>query len=346
MTLPLLIAFLGACLASGLIVRATRDVANRRSLLDHPNDRSSHSIPKPRLGGVGIMAPVLVLGVGLIAAGHSPRTLLVPLGATGCIALLGLVDDLRPLPARVRFAVQVALASLVVATSSGRLIAGSSVLGGLLPGPVVAALSVVWIVWLTNLYNFMDGIDGLAGSQALVASLGLMVVAVGLGSGASGWLLASLAGSSLGFLLFNFPPSSIFMGDVGATAIGFFFGALPLFPEVKPVPVELVALALSLFLLDATATLLRRAAAGEKWYSPHRTHLYQRPVALGKSHLSVTMTATGAMVIVAACVACWGRSSPAVRVALASVPLVLVATGHVMVGRMERAGQARARLDA
>ncbi len=338
MTGPAVLATVAAACAaaSAILVRVVRDFANRRSLLDRPNDRSSHSVPKPRLGGVGVMAPVLAVGCGLVLAGRAPPALLVPLGATSLVALLGLVDDLHPLPARVRFGFQVALASAVVGVSWDRLPAASGELGAWLPTPVLAVLAVTWIVWLTNLYNFMDGIDGLAGAQALVASIGLAAVAVSVGASTTGWMLVALAGASVGFLLFNFPPSSIFMGDVGSTAIGFLFGVIPLLPEARAVPVEPVALALSLFVLDATATLVRRMRSGEKWYTPHRTHLYQRPLARGLSHRTVLLVAGAGMVIVAGCAAVWVRSSGAGRVALVSVPVALFGSGIVAVRRIER----------
>jgi len=336
MTLPALALVVFAALASALLVRAARDFANRLALLDRPNDRSSHTIPKPRLGGVGVLLPVLVVGAGLVAAGRAPVSLLVPLGATAGVALLGLADDVKPLPARIRFGVQLALASLVVAASWHRLPAAAGVLGAWIPVPVLAALAVLWIVWLTNLYNFMDGIDGLAGAQALIAGLGLAAVAAGLGAGTAAWLLLALAGSSLGVLFFNFPPSSIFMGDVGSTTIGFFFGILPLLPELRPVPVEPVALALSLFVLDATATLFRRVAAGEEWSTPHRTHLYQRPVVAGVGHRVVLLVAAAAMAVVSGCGVAWLRTPLPGRIALLAVPVALFAAGHVLVARLER----------
>jgi len=327
--------FLASVGGAALIVRTVRDLALGRALLDHPNDRSSHSIPRPRLGGIGVVAPLLAAGAGLIVAGRAPASLLVPLGATALVALLGLADDVRPLPARVRFGVQLALASIVVAASWDRLPAAAGALGAWLPAPVLAALAVLWIVWLTNLYNFMDGIDGLAGAQALIAALALAAVAAGLGAGTTAWLLLALAGSSLGFLFFNFPPSSIFMGDVGSTAIGFFFGILPLLPESRPVPVEPVALALSLFVLDATATLLRRVTAGEKWYTPHRTHLYQRPVVAGVGHRTVLLVAAAAMAVVSGCAAAWLRAPLPGGLALLAVPVALFLAGRVVVGRLE-----------
>jgi Fuc2NAc and GlcNAc transferase len=283
-----------------------------------------------------MVTPVLALGAGLVATGRASSGLLVALAAMALISILGLVDDIRPLAAWVRFGVQVALATVVVTAAWGRLAAAAGALGVSFPVPVLAVLAILWIVWLTNLYNFMDGIDGIAGAQALIASVGLAIVAVGLGADTSGWLLLALAGSSLGFLFFNFPPSSIFMGDVGSTAIGFFFGILPLLPESRPIPIEPVALALSLFVLDATWTLFRRVATGQKWYTPHRTHLYQRPVVVGVRHRTVLLAAAGGMVVVSASAVLWPGASMAGRFALLAIPLAVIATGFVAVKGMER----------
>ena len=331
-----MVVLAASAVASSLLVRVVRDFANRRALLDHPNDRSSHGLPKPRLGGVGVVVPVLAVGTWLLLTGRAHGSLAVPLVATGCIAMLGFADDLRSLPARVRLGVQVALAVVAVASAWGRLPAAAGVLGGLIPVPILAVLAVLWSVWLTNLYNFMDGIDGIAGVQALVASLALASVASAVGAGTSGWLLLALAGSSAGFLLYNFPPSSIFMGDVGSTAIGFFLGVLPLLPETRPVPLEPVAIALSLFVLDATTTLVRRIVRREPWTTPHRTHLYQRPIVLGATHGAVLLTATAGMVMVAVCAAKWMEASGPTKLGLLAVPVAIFAAGQVVVGRMER----------
>jgi Fuc2NAc and GlcNAc transferase len=328
------LAFAAAALASGLLVRTVRDLALRRALLDRPNERSSHATPKPRLGGIGVVAPVLALGAWLVLTNRAASALLVPLAAMALVALLGLADDLRPLPARVRFGVQALLAAIVVAAAWDRLPTAAGSLGAFLPAPFLAPLAVLWIVWLTNLYNFMDGIDGLAGAQALVASLGLVVVAGTAGAPAAGWLLLALAGASFGFLVFNFPPSSIFMGDVGSTAVGFFFGVLPLLPDARPITVEPVALALSLFVLDATWTLLRRVARGDRWYTPHRTHLYQRPIVLGMEHRPVLLVSAAAMVVAAACAVGWPWAGPVTRSFLLAVPVILYGAGHAYVARM------------
>jgi Fuc2NAc and GlcNAc transferase len=326
----------GCALLSAFLVRAIRDFANGRELLDQPNERSSHATPKPRMGGIGVIIPVLAVGAGLVATGLAPIDLLIPLAATGLISILGLIDDLRSLSARIRFGAQVVLASGVVAASWSRLPSAADLSGGWLSTPVVAALAVLWIVWLANLYNFMDGIDGIAGVQAAIASLGLAAVAAGLGAGTTTWLLLALAGSSVGFLFFNYPPSSIFMGDVGSTAIGFFFGILPLLPEARSVPLEPVAIALFFFLLDATLTLARRVVTGEKWYTPHRTHLYQRPVVMGVGHRSVLLVAAGAMVLASGFAVRWLDASRMRRAAMLAMLIALYAAGQGAVGWFER----------
>jgi UDP-N-acetylmuramyl pentapeptide phosphotransferase/UDP-N-acetylglucosamine-1-phosphate transferase len=126
------------------------------------------------------------------------------------------------------------------------------------------------------------------------------------------------------------------MGDVGSTAIGFLFGALPLLPEARPVPFEPVGLALSLFFLDATSTLLRRMAVGETWYAPHRTHLYQRPVVTGASHRAVLLWAAAGILIVSGCSTAWLHASWTLRIGLLATPLLLFGAGQVAVGRLER----------
>jgi UDP-N-acetylmuramyl pentapeptide phosphotransferase/UDP-N-acetylglucosamine-1-phosphate transferase len=196
------------------------------------------------------------------------------------------------------------------------------------------------MAWATNLYNFMDGIDGLAGGQAVLASLGLAAVAFGLAEPLAGALLLALAAASAGFLLFNRPRASIFMGDAGSTAIGFFLAAVPFAAASRPVPVLAVVLALSLFVLDATSTLLRRVARGERWFAAHRTHLYQRPLAFGVPHAHITYPAWGGMAVVALLAAWYPAAGPWLRVAMSGVALALFGAAWVAVRGVERRGAA------
>jgi glycosyltransferase WbpL len=319
-----------------------RDFALRRSLLDRPNSRSSHDVPVPRLGGIAVVVALLIGAIATAVVFPDARSAAPVLCATAVIAALGLLDDVRPLRARVRLPVQVLAAVVVVALSKG---ARGSPWLALVPWPIQASFLVLWIVWLTNLYNFMDGIDGLAGGQGVIASAAIAAAAFAGGAPASGWLLVILAAATAGFLVLNFPPASIFMGDVGSTAIGFFLACVPLLPETRPVPLELVGIALSLFILDASVTLLRRVTRGERWFEAHRTHYYQRPVAMGLPHRRVTLAAYGGMALVGASAAAYPRSGSGTRLLLLLLPvlvfLVLAAAVHGLERRTGEGAGAR-----
>lgn len=314
---------MGALCATLALTRGIRAYARRRHLLDHPNARSAHSTPTPRLGGIGIMIPFLAGGFALSLHGATDRSLLRVLFGTAVIAGVGLIDDLRPLAARWRFGVQLIAALAVVFPAGPAIGAALAPFDLLLPYPMLAAAAVLWIVWATNLYNFMDGIDGLAGGQAIAASIGLAAAAFTLGSTALGWALVVLAASSAGFLAYNRPKATIFMGDVGSTAIGFFLASSSFAATgSRPIPVLAVVLALALFVMDATTTLVRRVLRGERWFAAHRTHLYQRPLACGLGHAPITYTAWMGMVIVGAFAATYP-----VATAISRGVMLLVATG-------------------
>lgn len=329
-----------ALAASSGLTWIVREHAKRRHLLDHPNHRSAHSRPVPRLGGLALMVTFLA-AAGLLTWSRQlgPRPLVV-LGATAAVSVLGLVDDLRNLRARTRLVIQALAAAAVVASAWSELPDAWSILGGGLPRPFLAVVSVLWLTWLTNLYNFMDGIDGLAGGQAVIASAAIAIAAFAGGAHLTGSLLVALAAASFGFLLFNFPPASIFMGDVGSTAIGFFLGAVPFLPGPAFVPVDTVAVALSLFILDATVTLARRFARGERLSQAHRTHHYQRPLATGVPHRAITLVAYAGMLVVAGAAA---RSQPldvgARWSMIASAVVVFAVLAALVVGVERRASR-------
>lgn len=291
-------AAVGIGAASLTVTWFVRRMAVGRRLLDHPNERSAHVRPTPRLGGIGIMASFLPAAFLVATWPPASSVTFVALGATTLVAAIGLWDDLSPLRARTRLGIQVLAASVVTWVAWDRLPSAWSLFGPLVPHWILGLLTVLWIVWLANLYNFMDGIDGLAAGQAVIAATAVAVVTGGAAPTLA--LLATfLAAGSAGFLVLNFPPASIFMGDVGSTAIGFTFAALPLVAPAGTLPLEVVALALSLFVLDATVTLVRRLSRRERLFEAHRTHFYQRPLALGFGHRTITLAAYAGMVCVA-----------------------------------------------
>jgi Fuc2NAc and GlcNAc transferase len=280
-------AFLASAGLSGLV----RRYALARSLLDVPNERSSHSVPTPRGGGLAIALVVLAGLVLLATAGQvAPRTAVALGGGGALVAAVGWLDDRRRgLPASVRLMAHAAAAVWTIAWLRGmpHLTVGA---GAVSLGFGGALLAVLGIVWLTNLYNFMDGIDGLASGEAVtVGVLGALLLAPREPSLALVALL--LAAAAAGFLVWNWAPARLFMGDVGSGFIGFLFGGLALASEnAHALPAVLWLILLGPFFMDATITLLRRIARGERWYAGHRTHAYQRAVLGGWSHRRVTAT--------------------------------------------------------
>lgn len=282
--LPAVAAFAAALVLTGLV----RRYALARAVLDVPNERSSHTAPVPRGGGLAIVAVVLG-GVALLGGtGRLAGALaLAVLGGGMLIAALGWLDDRRGLPALVRLAGHAIAAgwalwwldgmpTLTIGTHAVVLGAG----GGLLAGLV--------IVWATNVTNFMDGIDGLAAGEAATVTLSAAAL-LATGNPGLGLAAALTGGAALGFLPWNWRPARIFMGDTGSGFLGYVIAVLAIASEragALPAMVWLVLYAV--FATDATLTLVRRAWRGERWYAPHRSHAYQRLVQAGWSHDRVT----------------------------------------------------------
>lgn len=274
--------------ASGWLVARLRDWARRRDLLDRPNARSSHSQPTPRLGGLAMVAVVSLPGLlWLEVAGRrdSPARALLLLGLI--VALVSLLDDLRGLPARLRLGIHGLVACGVVASAGTLQAVSVPGLGTCALGLADWPLSVLWIVGCINAFNFMDGIDGLAGGQAVV--LGLTWFAIGLllawpEGQVLGLLLAS---SAAGFLVHNWAPARIFMGDAGSAFLGYWAAVMPFCAPRPGALLAPAALALWPFLFDTSLTLARRARSGQPLLVAHRGHLYQRLVDSGYSHARV-----------------------------------------------------------
>jgi len=281
------------------LIAAVREWAHRRALLDHPNERSLHSRPTPRGGGLGIVVAVLVC---LLVLAVTDSTVRAPVGwiagVGAVLAAVGLTDDIRGLPAVARLLLQTAGAvALTAALGHWRVFAWPG------PGEVTLGwfglpLTLVLVVGLTNAYNFMDGIDGIAGAQGVAAGLGWAGAGVAIQEPSVATTGAVLAASSLGFLVFNWPPASIFMGDVGSSFLGFVLAALVVMAAPRSPDAALAGvLFVWPFVFDTTFTFLRRMRRGEHLLSAHRTHLYQRLILTGVTHRAVTVT-YGALALV------------------------------------------------
>jgi len=304
--LPPLIAF-GA---SALLVRLLLLPTLQRWLLDLPNYRSLHAQPIPRTGGLGMM---LGLALGLVMSGVPSFVLLL----TMLLMSLSLLDDWRGLPPAARLVAHLGAALTFVLGS------------GVYEEPLAMLALVLAIAWVTNLYNFMDGADGLAGGMALFGFSAYAVASWYAGEPALALASLSVAAAACAFLLFNFPPARVFMGDAGSIPLGFLaavFGVSGWQAGVWPLWFPLAVFAP--FVLDATVTLVRRALRGEKLWQPHRSHYYQRQILLGCSHRRLAMSEYALMALSAGAALIALRLAPSAQVAI----LTLLAAVHLGLG--------------
>jgi Fuc2NAc and GlcNAc transferase len=319
-------ALIAGALALGgslVLTPVFRAWALRRNRLDVPNERSSHRVPTPRNGG-SAMAIAVVLAVGVF--GRLIDAQLAVLGvAAVVVAVLALADEHRALPQWLRLLVQFIAATTGVLALEYWPPSFADALSRHLPIWLLGAVAILWITWVINAYNFMDGINGIASTEAIVCgvTLGLLFART---SDSGGQVVAfSLAGAALGFLPWNFPNGSIFMGDVGAYVFGFFFSALALRAGAEHMLIP-AALPLLPFLADATVTLARRIVRGEAFFRAHRSHYYQRLNILGWSHTRVTSLWTILAVACSVVALAYESLSPVNR-AVAVVALLAVHAG-------------------
>lgn len=261
--------------ASFGLTNAVRKFALASDLLDTPNSRSSHVSPTPSGGGAAI---VVAWTAGLLlltfAGAVSTQLLLSILPPSIVIALVGFLDDKIGLSAGLRLLVQLVAAGWFVALNVGEIATGVPFVDDT-PWLMMSAC-IVALVWLTNLFNFMDGIDGIAGAEAIFCSLAISAICYFLGAQEIAVIGAVLAAACAGFLLWNWPPARIFMGDTGSSCLGFVLGAMALSASGRTgIGVSIWTILLGVFLVDATVTLLRRLATGQPWYQAHRSHAYQ-----------------------------------------------------------------------
>jgi len=266
--------------------------ARRRNLLDIPNHRSSHVVATPRTGGLALIAALLA-GLALSwASGSAAPDALLLLGGALCIAVVGFVDDIRSLPASGRLVVQLVVAAAVA------VVIGPLSLPPAVDGRVSTVLTVIWITALVNAYNFMDGIDGLAGGHAVVGGVGWAIIGMLAGSPALVAIGSLVAAAAAGFLVHNWPPAKVFMGDAGSSFLGFLFGAVALLVRGQDTRAVHWAVLLTWPLLfDTGFTLLRRIRRRENILIAHRSHLYQRLTATGMAHSHVSLLYSGLAVM-------------------------------------------------
>lgn len=269
--------------ASFLITWIVRKIAIRKSILDHPNERSSHSVPTPRGGGLAI---AIVWFGGLVFFYLTKRideSLFYALLCGLPLPLIGLADDIFTLKPGIRFLVQFACTVSALWFLGGLQHCELSFSSFQFP-VILTPVAFIAIIWAINLFNFLDGIDGYISTEVIFIGISLFLLA---GSSLGILLTASVAG----FLIWNWPKAKIFMGDVGSTLLGFIVAVMAIYNQNNYISSICVSLILtSVFWFDATVTLIRRFFNKEKLTEAHRKHAYQRAVQSGFSHQQTTVS--------------------------------------------------------
>lgn len=284
-----LLAFVVTAVIVDLVILA----ATRYRLVDLPNRRSAHALPTARGGGAAI---VITMAAGAAAAAFRWPTMAVPimlgtLGPALVIGVVGAIDDMQPLKASLRLLIHIAVA-LAITWFLGPIRAVTIPgLPDIELGWAAWPVTVLWVVGLTNAYNFMDGIDGMAGLGGVVAGLSISGIALALWVPPLMVLGGFLAAAAGGFLVFNWQPARIFMGDVGSGFLGAFLAAIPLlFPaHFRSAVILPVAMCLWPYIYDPFLSVFRRAASGHNPLEPHREFLFHRLVRSGVPHAWVSM---------------------------------------------------------
>jgi Fuc2NAc and GlcNAc transferase len=255
-------------------------LAEKSGMIAHPGERQSHEVATPAGGGLGLIFSIVVVSLGLQLLFPLPDfwwQYMLP--GILLLAIVGWRDDKRPVSSLVRLLVQLVVSLWLLGFFPFQF---SLVYVGVFAGTTLG------MIWLMNLYNFMDGSNGMAGFQGVFAGL-TMAVIFQMGDQPALALIALLvAAACAGFLPLNFPRARVFMGDVASVPLGFIFASLAVYGlHTDSLSLSVAILIMSVFFVDATLTLLTRVLCGERWYTAHAQHVYQRLIAHGWSHQQV-----------------------------------------------------------
>jgi len=270
-----------------------RKLALRYQVIDIPTSRSSHDKPTPRGGGIAIAVTYfLIIGLLIMWGILSLEKVGGLLISSLAITILGLIDDLVTLPRNPRVVIWLVITGFSIVFGISLRAIELPLLGMIKFGIFSPLVTFLWLIGLTNFYNFMDGIDGLAASETILAAGFLLFFSSRAGNEVIAYSSFILLGAAGGFLMDNFPPAKIFMGDGGSNFLGFMFAALAVLggkAEAGQIPFVVPVILLNMFLLDGSVTLIKRLPKGKNWLEPHRDHYYQRLIKSGLSHLQVTL---------------------------------------------------------
>lgn len=306
-----------------------RHYALKKNIIDNPNERSSHSVPTPRGGGVAVVCSYLLALAVLIYSQqltvHIGLTLMV---AGFIIALLGFLDDHGHINSMLRLAIHFLVAIGAVISLGG--FAEVTIFNGVQLGFIANIVAVLFLVWLLNLYNFMDGINGIASVEAITTTASMAMLYYLLNTSLNSDLLWLLAACVFGFLLWNFPKAKIFMGDACSGFLGLTLGILALIALKENLALFCAwIVCLGVFVVDATYTLIKRVVNGYKMYDAHRSHSYQILSRKCNSHTPVTLVVVAINLLwlfpIAYLIVIQQWTYPEVGVLIAYLPLIFIA---------------------
>ncbi|MBS0150342.1 MAG: glycosyltransferase family 4 protein [Nitrospira sp.] len=331
----------------------TKRLCSPRSFLSvvaHPNERTLHTIPTPQTGGLAVIAAVLVgliLAASLLAITQPAKPVLPKGMASGSvwivasmllIFVVSFIDDCMGLPASLRLGVQAAAAGIIIG-GVGLTISAIPIPGGptIQLGLAAIPVSALLLVWMANLYNFMDGMDGFAGGMTFWG-FGFLAY-FGWQANFPVMLIISIfvTTAALGFLMHNFPPARIFMGDAGSITVGFLAGTLMILGvRDRLFDIWVPIMIFSPFIVDATVTLIRRALRRERIWEAHREHYYQRVVLSGWSHRRTVLAEYGVMILCGGLAVSYHHSTDNVRLLILGVWVGMFVLLAMLVHAFER----------
>ncbi|MDM1272917.1 MraY family glycosyltransferase [Acinetobacter indicus] len=306
-----------------------RAYALKKNIIDNPNERSSHSVPTPRGGGVAVVCSYLLALIILMYSQQLTVHIGLTLMAAGfVIALLGFLDDHGHINSMLRLAIHFLVAISVVISLGG--FSEVTAFNGLALGFSANIIAILFLVWLLNLYNFMDGINGIASVEAITTVVSMAILYYVLNTTLNSdihWLLAACV---FGFLLWNFPKAKIFMGDACSGFLGLTLGILALIALKENLALFCAwIICLGVFVVDATYTLIKRVLSGYKMYDAHRSHSYQILSRKWGSHTPVTLAVAAINLLWLLPLAYYTVTQPLAypefMVLVAYLPLILIA---------------------
>lgn len=320
------VAFTVALAAAYFITPYIKDLAIKAGALDAPDARKVHTIPIPRLGGLAIYFGFVLAVLFSMHITHEIRGLL--LGGTVILAV-GIIDDVKQLPAKVKLLGQILAASVLIMFDI-RIEWLTNPFGDMIYVNYLSIpLTILWVVSLTNTVNLIDGLDGLAAGVSTIASVTILLVALEQDFWTVAILTAALAGSALGFLQHNFNPAKIFMGDTGSMFLGYMLAAVSILGTVKSaatIALVVPIVALGLPIMDTAFAIIRRYMSGRPIFKPDKGHLHHRLLAMGLSQKQAVLL----MYVISGCLGVSAIALTAVSKVYAALILLAIITVAIL----------------